>query len=131
MKDELRGMILIADVCLKAKVYSYTYLNEDGKIVEVKKSKGVEEDVVQNKLSFNDYLTVHKTKISILKKQCRFRTYNLQMYTEELNKVSLNNDDDKRIGYCDEKFPEYAEKINNNSCVQKINKNIEKLKNHN
>ena len=39
MKDELRGMILIADVCLKAKVYSYTYLNEDGKIVEVKNQK--------------------------------------------------------------------------------------------
>lgn len=53
------------------------------------------------------------------------------MYTEELNKVSLNNNDDKRIGYCDEKFPKYAEKINNNSCIQKINKNIEKLKNHN
>lgn len=39
MKDELRGMILMADVCLKAKVYSYTYLNEDGKIVEVKNQK--------------------------------------------------------------------------------------------
>lgn len=76
-------------------------------------------------------MTVHKTKISILKKQCRFRTYNLQMYTEELNKVSLNKNDDKRIGYCHEKFPKYAEKINNNSCIQKINKNIEKLKNHN
>ena len=33
----------------------------------------------------------------IIKSQQRFRSYNHEVYTEEVNKIALSNNDDKRI----------------------------------
>ena len=44
--------------------------------------------------NYKDCLFNNKT---ILKKQQRIKSYNHEMYTEEVNKVALSSDDDKRL----------------------------------
>ena len=44
--------------------------------------------------NFKDYLLNNKT---IYRSQERFKSYNHDAYTEEVNKIALSNNDDKRI----------------------------------
>ena len=44
--------------------------------------------------NYKDCLFNNKT---ILKKQQRIKSYDHEMYTEEVNKVALSSDDDKRL----------------------------------
>lgn len=41
-KDELNGLILVAIVSLRAKVYAFIYLDKSGNITEEKTSKGTQ-----------------------------------------------------------------------------------------
>ena len=43
---------------------------------------------------FKDYLLNNKT---VYRSQERFKSYNHDVYTEEVNKIALSNNDDKRI----------------------------------
>ena len=72
MKDELGGKIITEFVTLRPKTYSY--LADDCK--EDKKAKGTK-NVIE----------------VILKSQQRFKN----VYTENINKIALSNNDDKRI----------------------------------
>ena len=48
-------------------------------------------------LKFEDYKKCLLDDKVILKSQQRFKSENHEVYTEDVNKIVLNNDDDKRI----------------------------------
>ena len=48
-------------------------------------------------LKFEDYKKCLLDDKVILKSQQRFKSENHEVYTEDVNKIALSNDDDKRI----------------------------------
>ena len=93
MKDELGGRIITEFVTLRPKTYSF--LTDDGK--EDKKAKGTKKCVIKNKIKFNDYKKCLFNDELILKSQQRFISKKHDVYTENINKIALSNNDDKRI----------------------------------
>ena len=93
MKDELGGKLITEFVTLRPKTYSY--LTEDGK--EDKKAKGTKKFVIKKTIKFNDYKKCLLNDEVILKSQQKFISKKYDVYTENINKIALSNDDDKRI----------------------------------
>ena len=93
MKDELGGKIITEFVTLRPKTYSY--LNDDGK--EDKKTKGTKKRVIKRMIKFNDYKNCLLKDKVLLKSQQRFISTKHDVYTENINKIALSNNDDKRI----------------------------------
>ena len=93
MKDELGGKIITEFVTLRPKTYSF--LTDDGK--EDKKVKGTKKCVIKKKIKFNDYKKCLFSDKLILKSQQRFISKKHDVYTENVNKIALSNNDDKRI----------------------------------
>ena len=93
MKDEAAGKIIKEFVGLRAKLYSYKMY--EGK-EEIKKCKGIKKQVVESSISHEDYKTCLLTGKEQLRKQNILRSYNHEVYTEEVNKVALSALDDKR-----------------------------------
>ena len=93
MKDELGGKIITEFVTLRPKTYSY--LTNDGK--EDKKTKGTKKCIIKRMIKFNDYKSCLLKDKVILKSQQRFIGKKHDVYTEDINKIALRNDDDKRI----------------------------------
>ena len=91
-KDEAAGKIIIEFVGLRAKLYSF--IMEDGK--ENKRCKGVKKQVVENSITHEDYKTCLRTGKEQLRKQNILRSYEHEVYTEEVNKIALSVLDDKR-----------------------------------
>ena len=91
-KDEAAGKIIKEFVGLRAKLYSF--IMEDGK--ENKKCKGVKTQVVENSITHEDYKTCLRTGKEQLRKQNIIRSYEHEVYTEEVNKIALSAADDKR-----------------------------------
>ena len=89
MKDELGGDIITEFVALRPKAYSYI----TNYFIEMKKAKGTKKCVVKKMLRFEDY---KKCLFSNGKVQ-RFKSENHEVYTENINKIALSCDDDKRI----------------------------------
>ena len=75
------------------------YTDEDyekNRIVN-KKAKGTKKCVVKRKILFNSYLvSLLKNKV-LDRSQQRFRSDHHKVYTEEVNKIALSSNDDKRI----------------------------------
>ena len=93
MKDEAAGKIINEFVGLRAKLYSYKmYEGEE----EIKKCKGIKKQVVESSITHEDYKTCLTTGKEQLRKQNILRSYNHEIYTEEVNKVALSALDDKR-----------------------------------
>ena len=92
MKDELGGKIITEFVTLKPKTYSF--VTDDGK--EDKKAKGTKKCVIKKKIKFNDYKKCLFSDELILKSQQRFISKKHDVYTENVNKIALSNNDDKR-----------------------------------
>ena len=92
-KDEAGGEIIEEFVGLKAKLYSYKML--EGR--EEKKCKGVKKPVVKKSIKFDDYKECLFTGKKQLRKMNVIRSHGHEMYTEEVNKVALSANDDKRI----------------------------------
>ena len=114
MKDELGGKIMKKFVELKAKAYSY--FKDDGS--EDKNAKGKKKCVIKRKTKLRDknclepaqlenkinhleiiklmWIFLNKYKL-IFKTQQRFRSGNDNAFTEEINKITLSPNDDKRI----------------------------------
>ena len=78
---------------LRAKTYSY--LMDDNS--EVKKSKGTKKCVIKRRLMFENYKDSLFNNKTILKSQQRFKSDHHKVYTEEVNKIALSSDDDKRL----------------------------------
>ena len=93
MKDELGGETITEFVTLRPKTYSY--LTDDSK--ENKKAKGTKKCVIKKMIKFNDYKKCLLNDKVILKSQQRFISNKHDVYTENINKIALSNDDDKRI----------------------------------
>ena len=93
MKDELGGKIITEFVTLRPKTYSY--FTDDGK--EDKKAKGTKRCVIKKMIKFNDYKKCLLNDEVILKSQQRFISKKHDVYTENINKIALSNNDDKRI----------------------------------
>ena len=91
-KDEAAGKIIKEFVGLRAKLYSYK-MDEGG---ENKKCKGVKKQVVESSISHEDYKTCLTTGKEQLRKQNILRSYDHEVYTEEVNKIALLAQDDKR-----------------------------------
>ena len=93
MKDELGVKIITEFVTLRPKTYSYS--TDDGK--ESKKAKGTKKCLVERMIKFNDYKNCLLKDKVILKSQPRFISKKHYIYTENINKIALSNNDDKRI----------------------------------
>ena len=92
-KDELGGKIITEVVALRPKAYAY--LDDDGS--EHKKSKGTKRCVIKQKLIFQNYKDCLLNNKTIYRSQKRFQSYNHDVYTEEVNKIALSSNNDKRI----------------------------------
>ena len=93
MKDELGGKIITEFVTLKPKTYSY--LTDDCK--EDKKAKGTKKCVIKRMIKFNAYKICLLKDEVILKSQQIFISKKHDVYAENINKIALSNNDDKRI----------------------------------
>ena len=91
MKDELGGKIITEFVALRPKTYSY--LTDDCK--EDKKAKGAKKCVIM--IKFNDYKNCLLNGEVVLKSQQIFKSKGHDIYTENVNKIALSSNDDKRI----------------------------------
>ena len=74
---------------------TYSYLIDDGK--SDKKAKGTKKIVIKQRLKFNDYKNCLINNEIILKLQQRFKSEAHNVYTEEINKIALSSNDDKRL----------------------------------
>ena len=92
MKDELGGKIITEFVTLRPKTYSY--LMDDCK--EDKKDKGTKKCVIKRMIKFNDYKNCLLKDEVILKSQQRFISKKHDVYTENINKIALSYNNDKR-----------------------------------
>ena len=93
MKDELGGGIITEFIALRPKAYSY----KTDDLIELKKPKGTKKCVIKKMLSFSDYKNCLFTNGKVLKSQQRFKSENHSLYTENINKIALSCNDDKRI----------------------------------
>ena len=93
MQDELGGAIMTVFMALRPKLYSCEKL--DG--LEDKKCKGIMKCVVKKTLTFEDYKTCLFNDSTEYRSQLMFRSSKHEVRTIEVNKVTLNRDDDKRI----------------------------------
>ena len=93
MKDELGGKIMTEFVALRPKTYSY--LTDDCE--EDKKAKGTKKCVIKQRLKFNDYKDSLLNNQIVLKSQQRFKDEGHDVYTEEIVKIALSSNDDKRL----------------------------------
>ena len=118
MKDELGGKIITEFVTLRPKTYSH--LTNDGK--EDKKAKGTKKCVIKRMIKFYDYKNCLLKNKVILKPQQRLISKKHNIYTEDINKIELSNNDDKRIessdkitsypyGYKGKKYINYMKNI--------------------
>ena len=93
MKDELGGGIITEFVALRPKPYSYK--TEDN--VGLKKAKGTKKCIINKMLSFNDYKNSLFNNVKVLRSQQRFKSENHIVHTENINKITLSCNDDKRF----------------------------------
>ena len=102
MKDELGGGIITA--------FGGIMTDE---FIEMKKAKGTKKCVIKKMLKFEDYKKCLFDNEPMLKSQQEFKSENHEVYTENINKIALSSNDDKRVvgldritsypyGYCGE-----------------------------
>ena len=92
MKDDLGGKIITEFVTLRPKTYSYS--TDDGK---EDKAKGAKKCVIKRMIKFDDYKSCLLKDEILLKSKQRFISKKHYVYTEDINKIALGNNDDKRI----------------------------------
>jgi alpha-galactosidase/6-phospho-beta-glucosidase family protein len=93
-KDEAGSKIIEEFVGLRSKLYSYKMFGEiDGH----KKCKGIKKAVVKKEITHEDYKECLFGRKEQMRKMCVLRSHRHDIYSEEINKVALSADDDKRI----------------------------------
>ena len=91
-KDEVNGNVIDEFVGLRAKLYSYKMFEGE----ESKKCKGVKKSVVKKSITHEDYKKCLTDQKPQLRKMNVIRSYKHDIFTEEVNKVALSANDDKR-----------------------------------
>ena len=92
-KDEVAGKQITHFVGLRPKLYSFKV--EDEK--ELKKCKGIKKNVVKKKIDFDDYVKCLFTGEKEMRSMKIIRSEKHDIYSKEVNKVALSNEDDKRL----------------------------------
>ena len=92
-KDELGGKIMTEFCALRAKAYAYK-LDDD---TEMKKAKGTKKCIVKREITFKNYADALFNDEVIIRSQQRFKSDHHRVYTEEVNKIALSSNDDKRL----------------------------------
>ena len=64
---------------------------------EMEKAKGVNRCIIKRRLMFENYKNSLFNNKTIMRSQLRFKSDHHNVYTEEVNKIALNSNDDKRI----------------------------------
>ena len=93
MKDELGGGIITEFVTLRPK----TYLYMTDEFIEMKKAKSTKKCVTKKMLKFEDYKKCLFDNEPMLKLKQRFKSENHEVYSENINKIVLSSNDDRRI----------------------------------
>ena len=92
-KDELGGKIFTEIAALRPKTYAN--LMDDGS--DHKKAKGTKKYVIKQNVMFEDYKDCLLNSKTVYRSQERFKSYYHDVYTEEVNKIALSSNDDKRL----------------------------------
>ena len=106
-KDELGGNIITEFWAPRAKTYSY--LMDDG--IEKKKAKGTNKCIIKRRIKFKHYKDSVFENKTILRSQLRFKGDHHIVHTDEVNKIAISSDDDKRLQTFD-KITTYPHGIN-------------------
>ena len=92
-KDEAGGEVITKFVGLRAKNYAFLLGNK-----EHKKCKGIKKCVTENNITFKDYEDCLFTNVKQLRRKINvFRSRLHDVYSEQVNKIALSANDDKRI----------------------------------
>ena len=91
-KDEVAGKQITCFVGLRPKLYSFRIEGDK----EVRKCKGIKKNVVKKKLDFDDYVQCLFLGRKEMRKMKIIRSEKHDIYSKEVNKVALSNEDDKR-----------------------------------
>ena len=92
-KDELRGKVMKEFCALRAKTYTYLMDNDS----ETKKAKETKICVIKREIMFENYTDLLFNNNTILRSQLGFKSDHHNVYTEEINKIALSSNDDKRL----------------------------------
>ena len=92
-KNELGGKIITEVVVLRPETYAY--LMDDGR--NHKKSKGAKKCVIKQKLIFGNYKDCFFNNKTVYRSQEIFKSYYRDVYTEEVNKIALSSNNDKKL----------------------------------
>ena len=90
-KDELEEKVIKEFSALRAKTYSYL-MGDDSKV-----KKGTKKCIIKLELMFENHKDCLFNGEATLKSQQRFKSDHHKVYTEEVNKIALSSDDDKRL----------------------------------
>ncbi|XP_065682280.1 uncharacterized protein LOC136095509 [Hydra vulgaris] len=91
-KDESAGKQIAEFIGLRSKLYSYKIDKEDKK-----RCKGVKRNVVKNYITHEDYKDCLMNRKEQMRKMNVIRSHLHDVYTEEINKIALSAEDDKRV----------------------------------
>ena len=92
-KDKLGGKIITEFVAPRPKTYAY--LDDDSN--DHKKAKGTKKCVINQKVMFQNYIDCLYNNKNVYGSQQRFKSYIHDVYTEEVNKIALSANYDKRL----------------------------------
>ena len=92
-KDEAGGKQIEEFIGLRSKLYSVIKWRE----WTIRKPKGVRKNVVKKSITHEDYKNCLFTKQEQSRRMNVIRSYHHEIFTEEVNKVALSADDDKRV----------------------------------
>ena len=100
MKDECGGAVMTEFIALKPKLYSFlttSLTEEDEKIREKQKAKGVKKCIIRKSFRHENFKKCLMSGQSQMRKQSFFRSREHHLFTENMTKVALSPLDDKRI----------------------------------
>ena len=92
-KDELGRKIMTEFCALRAKAYAYK-LDDD---TEMKKAKSTKKCIAKREITIKNYADALFNDEVIVRSQQKFRSDHHRVYNEEVNKIALSSNDDKRI----------------------------------
>ena len=91
LKDKCNSKIMQKFVGLRAKLYSYKmYKGKEGK-----HCKGIKQTTVKNEITFENYKDCLFGEEQ-MRKMNMFRSHRHKVYTQKINKIALNANDDKQ-----------------------------------
>ena len=99
-KDELHGRCMTRFIGLRPKLYSFEYIDDNGKICGKNTAKGVQK-AMKERLAFADYETCLREMTTKTVSVNSIRSDKHKMFTYNIKKIGLSGFDDKRY-FCDD-----------------------------